>query len=216
MIPGFLVGTDIYKERFRTEIYGKSLTLISFPPDWQCKLAGLAVALLSFLTVLLCLRGLLSLIVWVLSGFRSRDDKATKVPDWPYWSIFALSAQSMVIGSQGQNELAVTRYHLGKSHPHSVMLGLISKFVGIRPDHLCVAWYQPAFDVDSHLEIFCRKRFPSKMDSCASRTEVLNFTIYKAIGSDNHHRHFNSRSTMFTLFVKITQNGSLNSGMKLW
>lgn len=83
-IPGFLIGTDIYRERFRTEIYGKSLELTSYPPDWQCKIAGAAAALLFFLIVLLCFRNLLSLMTWVFGGFRRRDRKAPEVPNWPY------------------------------------------------------------------------------------------------------------------------------------
>ena len=58
MIPSFTAGAAVYKEMFRTTVYGRSLELISYPPDWQCKLAGTLVALLSFLIVLTSLRAL--------------------------------------------------------------------------------------------------------------------------------------------------------------
>ena len=58
MIPSFTAGATVYKELFSTTVYGKSLELISYPPDWQCKLAGTLVALLSFLIVLSGLRAL--------------------------------------------------------------------------------------------------------------------------------------------------------------
>ena len=83
MVPGFLVGRDTYNEMFRTEVYGKSLILISYPPDWQCKIAGAVAALLCFLLVLLSLRGLASLTVWVFGGFGSKGSKAAEVQNWP-------------------------------------------------------------------------------------------------------------------------------------
>lgn len=58
MIPSFTAGSAVYKELFSTTVYGRSLELISYPPDWQCKLAGTLVALLSFLIVLSGLRAL--------------------------------------------------------------------------------------------------------------------------------------------------------------
>ena len=58
MIPSFTVGAAVYKELFSTTVYGRSLELISYPPDWQCKLAGTLVALLSFLIIFSGLRAL--------------------------------------------------------------------------------------------------------------------------------------------------------------
>ena len=70
MIPSFTAGAAVYKELFRTTVYGRSLELISYPPDWQCKLAGTLAALLSFLIVLASLRALSRLTTRIVLRFR--------------------------------------------------------------------------------------------------------------------------------------------------
>ena len=83
-VPGFLVGSDAYKEMFRTVVYGKSLKIIFYPPDWQCKIAGAGAALFCFLLVVVSLRGLSNLMVWVFGGSGRKGSKAPEVPNWPY------------------------------------------------------------------------------------------------------------------------------------
>ena len=70
MIPSFTAGEAVYRELFRTTVYGRSLELISYPPDWQCKLAGTLAALLSFLIVLASLRALSRLTTRIVLRFR--------------------------------------------------------------------------------------------------------------------------------------------------
>jgi hypothetical protein len=73
MIPGYPVGENVYREMFRTEVYGKSIELYSYPPDWQCKLAGAATALLAFVIVFLGLRLCLKLALGSMGKFRGLD-----------------------------------------------------------------------------------------------------------------------------------------------
>ena len=70
MIPSFTAGAAVYKELFSTTVYGRSLELISYAPDWQCKLAGTLVALFSFLIVLSCLRALTRLATRIMLRLR--------------------------------------------------------------------------------------------------------------------------------------------------
>lgn len=70
MIPSFTAGAAVYKELFRTTVYGRSLELISYPPDWQCQLAGTLAALLSFLIVLCGLRALTRLTARIMLRLR--------------------------------------------------------------------------------------------------------------------------------------------------
>jgi len=73
MLPGYPVGENVYREMFRTAIYGRSIEVYSYPPDWQCKLAGAATALLAFVIVFLGLRLSLKLTLGILGKFRGRD-----------------------------------------------------------------------------------------------------------------------------------------------
>ncbi|MBT8407231.1 MAG: hypothetical protein KJP05_07225 [Deltaproteobacteria bacterium] len=70
MIPSFSAGAVVYKELFSTTVYGRSLELISYPPDWQCKLAGTLVALLSFLIIFSGLRALTRLTTRMMRRLR--------------------------------------------------------------------------------------------------------------------------------------------------
>jgi hypothetical protein len=70
MIPSYTAGAAVYKELFCTTVYGRSLELISYPPDWQCILAGTLVALLSFLIVLSGLRAVTRLTTRIMLRLR--------------------------------------------------------------------------------------------------------------------------------------------------
>ena len=83
MVPSYPIGENGYKEMFRTAVYGKSLELYSYPPDWQCKLAGAAAALLVFALVFFGLRGLLKLAMLMASRFKSNQNNPSEYPSWP-------------------------------------------------------------------------------------------------------------------------------------
>jgi hypothetical protein len=83
MVPSFSMGGNVYKEMFRTAVYGKSLELYFYPPDWQCKLAGAAAALLAFAIVFFSLRGLVKLAMVMSSRFKSNETNPSEYPSWP-------------------------------------------------------------------------------------------------------------------------------------
>jgi hypothetical protein len=83
MVPSYPIGENVYKELFRTAVYGKSLELYSYPPNWQCQLAGAATALLVFAVVFFTLRGLLKLAMSISHRFRSNQSKPSEYPSWP-------------------------------------------------------------------------------------------------------------------------------------
>ena len=83
MVPSYPIGENVYKEMFRTAVYGKSLELYFYPPDWQCQLAGAATALLAFAIVFFALRGLLKLAMLISNRFKSNRNKPSEYPSWP-------------------------------------------------------------------------------------------------------------------------------------
>ena len=83
MIPSFPIGEIVYKEMFRTAVYAKDFELYSYPPDWQCQLAGAATALIAFAVVFFALRGMLQLAILVSSRFKSNQVKPSEYPSWP-------------------------------------------------------------------------------------------------------------------------------------
>ena len=83
MLPSYPIGENVCKEMFRTAVYGKSLELYSYPPDWQCKLAGAAAALLAFAIVFFSLRGLLKLAMLMSSRFKFKQNNPSEYPSWP-------------------------------------------------------------------------------------------------------------------------------------
>jgi hypothetical protein len=83
MVPSYPIGEIVYKEMFGTAVYAKNFELYSYPPDWQCQLAGAATALLAFAIVFFTLRGLLKLAILVSSRFRSNQVKPSEYPSWP-------------------------------------------------------------------------------------------------------------------------------------
>jgi hypothetical protein len=83
MVPSYPIGEIVYKEMFRTAVYAKSFELYSYPPDWQCQLAGAATALLAFAIVFFGLRGLLKLAILVSSRFKSNQRIPSEYPSWP-------------------------------------------------------------------------------------------------------------------------------------
>ena len=80
MIPGYHIGENVYKEMFRTAVYGRSLELYVYPANWQGKLVGAAVALLVFFVVLVGLRLSLKLSLTVLAKFKGNRDMQTDFP----------------------------------------------------------------------------------------------------------------------------------------
>ena len=83
MLPSYPIGENVYKEMFRTAVYGTSLELYFYPPDWQCQLAGAATALLAFAIVFFSLRGLLKLVMLMSSRFKSNQHNPSEYPSWP-------------------------------------------------------------------------------------------------------------------------------------
>ena len=83
MLPSYPIGEHVYKEMFRTAVYGKSLELYFYPPDWQCQLAGAATALLAFAIVFFALRGLLKSAMLISHRFSSNRNKPSEYPSWP-------------------------------------------------------------------------------------------------------------------------------------
>ena len=83
MVPSYPIGEIVYKEMFRTAVYAKSFELYSYPPDWQCQLAGAAAALLAFAFVFFGLRGLLKLAILTSSRFKSNQSRPSEYPSWP-------------------------------------------------------------------------------------------------------------------------------------
>jgi hypothetical protein len=83
MVPSFPIGEIVYKEMFRTAVYAKDFELYSYPPDWQCQLAGAATAVLVFAVVFFALRGLLQLSLFLSGRFKSNQVKPSESPSWP-------------------------------------------------------------------------------------------------------------------------------------
>jgi len=83
MIPSFPIGEIVYKEMFRTAVYAKDFELYSYPPDWQCQLAGAATALIAFAVVFFALRGMLKLAMLLSSRLKSNQVKPSEYPSWP-------------------------------------------------------------------------------------------------------------------------------------
>ena len=80
MVPSFPIGEIVYKEMFRTAVYAKDFELYSYPPDWQCQLAGAATALIAFAVVFFVLRGFLKLALLLSSRFKSNQVKPSEYP----------------------------------------------------------------------------------------------------------------------------------------
>jgi hypothetical protein len=83
MVPIYPIGENVYKEMFRTAVHGKSLELYFYPPDWQCKLAGVAAGLLAFAIVFFSLRGLTKLAMSMSSRIRGNQNNPSEYPSWP-------------------------------------------------------------------------------------------------------------------------------------
>ena len=80
MIPSYPIGEIVYKEMFRTAVYAKNFELYSYPPNWQCQLAGAATALFICAVVFFVLRGLVKLAILVSSRFKSNQVKPSEYP----------------------------------------------------------------------------------------------------------------------------------------
>ena len=80
MVPGYRMGENVYKEVFTTAVYGRSLELYVYPPNWQGKLAGAVTALLVFVMVVVVLRLSLKLAMTILGKFKSNRGMQTDFP----------------------------------------------------------------------------------------------------------------------------------------
>ena len=80
MVPSYPIGEIVFKEMFRTAVYAKSFELYSYPPDWQCQLAGAATALLVFAVIFFGLRGLLKLVMLTPSRFKPTQNRPSEYP----------------------------------------------------------------------------------------------------------------------------------------
>ena len=83
MVPSYPIGEIVYKEMFRTAVYAKDFELYSYPPNWQCQLAGAVTALIVFAVVFFGLRGLLKLAILVSSRFKSNQVEPSEYPGRP-------------------------------------------------------------------------------------------------------------------------------------
>ena len=82
MIPAFSAGAAVYKELLSTTVYGKSFELTSYPPDWQCTLAGAVAALIAFLLLLSCFRGFTRFTSRIIGKLKARLKKHSDYPNW--------------------------------------------------------------------------------------------------------------------------------------
>jgi hypothetical protein len=83
MVPSYPIGEIVYKEMFRTAVYAKDFELYSYPPNWQCQLAGAVTALIVFAVVFFGLRGLLKLAILMSSRFKSNQVEPSEYPSRP-------------------------------------------------------------------------------------------------------------------------------------
>ena len=83
MVPRYPIGEIVYKEMFRTAVYAKDFELYSYPPNWQCQLAGAVTALIVFAVVFFGLRGLLNLAILVSSRFKSNQVEPSEYSSRP-------------------------------------------------------------------------------------------------------------------------------------
>jgi hypothetical protein len=85
VLPAFIVGVAAYREAFRRAIYGRRFEVIAYPPDWQCALAGVALALGAFVIALYALRGLVNLGFRITGSLVPKKNKPSESPTWPDW-----------------------------------------------------------------------------------------------------------------------------------
>ncbi|MGD8255853.1 MAG: hypothetical protein PVH15_15110 [Syntrophobacterales bacterium] len=83
MVPSYPIGEIVFKEMFRTAVYAKDFELYSYPPDWQCQLAGAATALITFAVVFFALRGLVKLTLLLSSRYKSNQVEPSEYPSSP-------------------------------------------------------------------------------------------------------------------------------------
>lgn len=83
VLPAFIVGVAAYREAFRRAIYGRRFEVIAYPPDWQCALAGVALAVAVFFIVLYALRRLVNLGFRITEKVAAKKNKPSEYPNWP-------------------------------------------------------------------------------------------------------------------------------------
>ena len=83
VLPAFIVGVAAYREAFRRAIHGRRFEVIAYPPDWQCALAGAALALAAFFIALHALRGLVNLGFRITGSLAPKNNKPSEQPNWP-------------------------------------------------------------------------------------------------------------------------------------
>lgn len=83
VLPAFIVGVAAYREAFRRAIYGRRFEVIAYPPDWQCALAGVTLALGVFFIALYALRGMVNLGFRITERLVRKKNKPAEYPTWP-------------------------------------------------------------------------------------------------------------------------------------
>jgi hypothetical protein len=83
MVPSYPIGEIVFKEMFRTAVYAKNFELYSYPPDWQCQLAGAATAFITFAVVFFALRVLVKLTLLLSSRYKSNQVEPSEYPSSP-------------------------------------------------------------------------------------------------------------------------------------
>lgn len=82
VLPAFIVGVAAYREAFRRAIYGRRFEVIAYPPDWQCALAGVALAFGAFFIVLYALRRLVNLGFRITERLAPKKNRPSEYPNW--------------------------------------------------------------------------------------------------------------------------------------
>ncbi|HVO84781.1 MAG TPA: hypothetical protein VMU60_10185 [Syntrophobacteria bacterium] len=83
VLPAFIVGVATYREAFRRAVYGRRFEVIAYPPDWQCVLAGMALAFAAFFIALYALRGLLNMGFRITGRLVPKKNRPSEYPTWP-------------------------------------------------------------------------------------------------------------------------------------
>jgi hypothetical protein len=83
VLPAFVVGVAAYRETFRRAIYGRRFEVIAYPPDWQCALAGVVLALCAFFIAFHALRWLVNLGFRIAGRLGPKRNNPSEYPTWP-------------------------------------------------------------------------------------------------------------------------------------
>ena len=82
-LQGFSTGANAYRDIFRTEIYGKGIDLVSYPPHWQCSVAGAVTTLIAFLILFWALCSVMRVTTWIFEGLKRKRNRPEEYSSWP-------------------------------------------------------------------------------------------------------------------------------------